>query len=114
MKAFYISHPYTGDEDMNRVKSIYIAAKLAEKYPKILFVNPLSAMYHTMTAELDYDAIMRQCEELLGRCDGVIMTGNWQESKGCRQEFEFAQKNNMPVYVGIDGFEKAVDESENV
>ena len=111
MNVFYISHPYTGDEDKNRAKAIYLAAKLAAKYPQIVFINPLAAMYHTMTAELDYDTVMTQCKELIRRSDGVIMMGNWQESKGCNMEFDFAVKNRKFVWNGADEFEKAmVDE----
>ena len=110
MNAFYISHPYTGDEDKNRAEAIYITAKLAAKYPNILFINPLVAMYHTMTAELDYDTVMFQCQELIRRSDGVIMTGNWQESKGCMMEYYFACKNHMLVWNSVAEFEKLIDE----
>ena len=83
MNMIYISHPYTGAEKENRKAAAAIVAELARKYPHILFVNPLDAMRHLKTAKIPYDAVLEQCKTLLGKCDGVIMAGNWKDSNGC-------------------------------
>ena len=77
MNMIYISHPYTGNEKDNRKAAAAIAAELAKKYPYILFVNPLDAMRHLKVAKTPYDTVLEQCKTLLGKCDGVIMAGNW-------------------------------------
>ena len=114
MRAIYISHPYTGNEDRNRAESIWITAKLARKHPDILFVNPLSAMYHVMTAKLDYDTVMEQCVALLRKCDGMILTGDWEESRGCNIEMRIACSDcDMHIWNGTEEFEEWLKGEEN-
>lgn len=107
MKTIYISHPYTGDETMNRDKAHLIAARLVKEYPGTVFLNPLDAMRHTVTAGLDYETIVRQTVELLRRCNSIIMTGNWRESRGCMMEYRVAQDIGMRIYDGIEDFRKS-------
>ena len=106
MKMIYISHPFTGNEEENRTKAHLIAAKLAAKYPAVLFVNPLTAMKHAVAAKLTYGDILDQCIELVNRSDGIIMTGNWRESRGCTKEYKFAKAAKIKIYDGIMGFEQ--------
>ena len=108
----YISHPFSGNEAENKTKAHLIATKLAAKYPAVLFVNPLTAMKHAVAAKLPYGDILDQCIELLSRCDGIIMTGNWRESQGCTKEYKFAKAVKKNIYDGIMGFEQDF-ENEN-
>ena len=39
----YVSHPYTGDEERNRAEAAEIQRFLQERYPDILFLNPIAA-----------------------------------------------------------------------
>ena len=98
MKMFYLSHPYTGDEEKNRAEAYFIASRLARKYPDVVFFNPLDAMQHTVTAGLGYDTVLKQCIEILRRCDGIIMAGDWSESAGCREEFRVAKERGLKLY----------------
>lgn len=106
MKTIYISHPYTGDEAMNRDKAHLIAARLAKEYPELVFLNPLDAMCHAVTAGLGYGTVLRQTVELLRRCNSVIMTGNWRESRGCMAEYLAAQDIGMRIYDGLEDFRR--------
>ena len=36
--------------------------------------------------------------EVLKRCDGVIFLHGWQESRGCNEEYSFAQHNHIPSF----------------
>ncbi len=96
METIYISHPYSGDEDKNREETRRIASDLAKEFPNILFINPLDAMQHTI--ELPYDVVLKQCIELLDRCDAILMTGDWKTSKGCVVEYNWAKEHKMPIY----------------
>ena len=109
MKMIYISHPYTGNERTNDYKARLIAAKLAEEYPDIVFINPLAAMRHLRYTELPYETVLEQCIELLCCCEGIIMAGNWRDSKGCMKEYDFAKKVKFPIYDGIAEFKKAME-----
>ena len=104
MKLIYISHPYSGDEVKNRKNATAIAAKLATLYPHIVFINPLNVMRHIPSTNLTYDDTIALCLGLLAKCDGIIMTGEWQKSNGCITEHNFAVKRNIPMWYGEDNF----------
>lgn len=105
MKILYVSHPFTGDEKENRKEARLITAALQRKYPKYHFYNPLDALRPQEEAGLDYTTILKHCENMIRVCDGVILTGAWMESKGCKQEARFAELNMKPLYTGIGIFE---------
>ena len=105
MNMIYISHPYTGAEKENRKAAAMIAAELAKKYPHILFVNPLDAMRHLKAARFSYDAVLKQCKMLLGKCDGVIMAGNWKDSNGCMEEYLYAVHHRLTIWEGTEEFD---------
>ena len=94
IETVYISHPYTGNEQENMEKALNIAKKLAKEYPDILFINPLHALEHE-SGVLDYDTCLNHCLRLLQICDGIIMAGDWQDSRGCKAEKEFAGKEEI-------------------
>ena len=98
MRLIYIAHPYTGDESKNRADAEQIAASLAKKFPTVVFINPLNVFRHLKKAETSYDDTLAQCIALMEKCDGVIMTGDWKDSEGCRREYEHAKAWNMTVY----------------
>ena len=95
MKMFYISHPYTGDETRNQMEARTITATLKAAYPQLIFVNPLDAFQYAKHS--GYEQILTQCIELLCRCDGIILTGKWRQSRGCMAELEAARKQAIPV-----------------
>lgn len=96
-RIIYISHPFTGDEKANVEDSIRIAKELVSKFPDIVFLNPLTALEHD--AEIcSYEVCMDHCLALLGRCDAIFMSGNWQDSRGCRKEQEFCVFEGIPVF----------------
>ena len=105
MNMIYISHPYTGNEKDNRKAAAAIAAELAKKYPYILFVNPLDAMRHLKVAKPPYDTVLEQCKTLLGKCDGVIMAGNWKDSNGCMEEYLYAVDHQLAIWEGKETFD---------
>ena len=112
MRMIYLSHPYTGNEQANRFHAHRIAAGLAREHPGIVFLNPINAMRHTVTAGLDYDTVIRQCLEILSRCDGIIMAGEWRESRGCMAEFRAAQGIGMQIYDGAGEFARECREGQ--
>ena len=104
MKLVYISHPYTGEETKNRREAEQIAAGLTQMHPGILFVNPLNAMRHHKKAKTEYEEVLAQCLALLAKCDGVVMTGKWKDSRGCRREREYAKEKQIPVWDSVEDF----------
>lgn len=47
---------------------------------------------------MPYGKIMDYCLELLMRCDGVTMAGDYHASTGCVIELTCAQHNGIPVF----------------
>lgn len=41
---------------------------------------------------------MRDCLEVLQRCNALILCGNWRESQGCNQEYAAAYVMDMQIY----------------
>lgn len=97
-KMYYVSHPFTGDEEGNRVEARLFTAMLKCNYPHI-FINPLDAIRYTeIVPEWNYEEILNQCIDLMYKCDGIILTGMWTKSRGCMAEKEAAQRKKMEIY----------------
>lgn len=102
MFTVYLSHPYTGDEDKNRLIARRIAARIVREYPGIAVVNPLDALQYATMTELSYDEILKIDIELLSRCDAVLVQGDWERSRGCRREVQAAYERGIPVFFEVD------------
>lgn len=104
MEMIYISHPYTGNEKGNRKEAAQITKMLGKKYPYITFVNPLSVLLHLKDANLAYDTVLEQCKAVLEKCDGIIMAGDWNSSKGCVEERNLAIEHRMVIWESVEDF----------
>lgn len=98
-KMYYVSHPFTGDEEGNTVEARLFTAMLKENYPQYIFINPIDAIrYVKHVPEWRYEEILSQCIDIMYKCDGIIMTGQWENSRGCLAEKEAAQREKMEIY----------------
>ena len=95
MKRYYISHPYTGDEEKNKNDADCIRAALKDAHPGICFINPLGMFGNKDT---DYCTALADAMELLSVCDAVIFCPGWEESTGCRAEKAFAIQQGIKIY----------------
>lgn len=112
MKWYYISHPYTGNEEENRKKAADVQRHLHEMYADIMCINTL-AMFAPL-AELPYEKIMTYCLEALRQADAVIMCRGYEKSRGCMREYEAAKREGIPVifYKGGDAPLVNIEEHE--
>ena len=94
MKRYYISHPYTGDEEKNKMDADRIRAALKEAHPGICFMNPLGMFGNKDT---DYFIALADAMELLSVCDAVIFCPGWENSCGCRAEKAFAIQQGIKI-----------------
>lgn len=92
----YIAHPFNGEQkNVDDVENLIV--KLLYMYKDTTYYSPLNAtgfFYHVFP----YDEGMKHCFEALNRCDEIWFCENWQNSKGCKLEMEYALKNYIPVY----------------
>ena len=94
MKRYYISHPFTGNEDENKADADRIRAFLKQKNPEICFMNPLGMFGGK---EADYCTALADAMELLSCCSTIILCPGWENSTGCRAEKAFAMEQGIEV-----------------
>ena len=112
MKWYYISHPYTGNEEENRKKAADVQRHLHEMYADIVCINPI-AMFAPLAA-LSYEKIMTYCLEVMQPADAVIMCRGYEKSRGCMREYEAAKQGGKTIlfYEGDDAPLVDIEEHE--
>ncbi|MBQ9698264.1 MAG: DUF4406 domain-containing protein [Acidaminococcaceae bacterium] len=98
MKLVYISHPFTGDKWGNRIDARAYCKQLNEEHNDWCIVNPLDMFLWTDRADLTYDKILEMCLAVLMRCDAILMSEEWEKSKGCRAEKAAAENKGMEIF----------------
>ena len=111
MKWYYISHPYTGNEEENRKKAADVQRHLHEMYADIVCINPL-AMFAPLAA-LSYEKIMTYCLEVMQPADAVIMCRGYEKSRGCMREYEAAKQGGKTILFYEGGDAPLVDIEEH-
>lgn len=109
MRRFYISHPYTGNEEINKANAKNITTRLQRDHAEDFFVNPLALMESCDEAGLDYPQIIHKCLEEMKLCQGIIMAPGWLNSQGCRKERDEATRCGLIVFDSIAIFEDWAD-----
>lgn len=97
MDILYVSHPYGGKQE-NEVKVDVIVRALQVAHPEFCFVSPVHAIRCPYN-RTDYIQGLDYCLELLRRCDGIVMCGNWQDSRGCVAEYVVNDIQGKPAYI---------------
>lgn len=93
----YVAHPCGGLIRKNRKECRQIikvlTKNLGEKY---VFISPILNFGH-MYYDVDYICGIETCIALLQRCNILLLTGDWKNSKGCLCEYGAARAMQMPV-----------------
>ena len=104
-KLVYVAHPFGGDEK-NREALRKEIADMVRQMPdadNYIFLNPLDFFISVADVQ-DDDAVLKQCLDLLMRCDGVIFCGNWRKSRGARLEHLISSVLKMRRWEGTAEF----------
>lgn len=93
MKLLYISHPCTtqGDINENRLKAQGYTKQYKNQGYHVL--NPLEVINSTTS----HEEAMKISIKLLKVCDAIAMCGDWEKSKGCVMEYEYAKQNRIEI-----------------
>ena len=104
-KLIYVAHPFGGDGKNRERLRKEIADMVGRMHDadKYIFLNPLD-LFISVANVHDDDTILRQCVDLLKRCDGVIFCGNWHKSRGVRLEHLVSSILDMRRWEGTDAF----------
>lgn len=105
MQLVYVAGKYSGETR----EEVQANIDLAETVGKALLKNGCAPLIpHKITSHWDTDPQfqrfehkdwMRACIVMLNKCDAIIMCPGWQDSKGARQEHEYATICGIPVLV---------------
>lgn len=97
MKIVYLSHPYTGNESINKGDARETCAQLKIEHPDWCIINPLDNFGWAYYAKLSYEKILEMCIALLACCDAIYMRCGWEKSRGCREEKKVAETWGLEV-----------------
>ncbi|MFX0015248.1 MAG: DUF1937 family protein [Promethearchaeota archaeon] len=109
-KLWYLAHPYSADSEdtieMNVMKASRIAAKLI--CAGLVVYSPIS-MTHWIHKEAvsmglldktEWELWIRFDEYFITNCaSGVIMAPGWEDSPGCRWEYDLFTELQKPIYL---------------
>lgn len=115
MKLIYVAGKYTGDtysaiDDNIRISEV-VSLKLIRKGWAVITPHKNTAHYEVYEDDtLTYHTWIAIDDEILKRCDAILMMKNWIESKGSKRELEIAKKLNIPIYFEADGIPEVNNE----
>lgn len=103
MKVVYVAGPFRGPDSWAIENNIRRAETLALEVWRL---GAAAVCPHTNTrffqgaapdnVWLDGDLA------ILGKCDALLMTADWERSSGARAEHDFAKERGLPVFYGLD------------
>lgn len=96
-KLVYIAHPYGGKES-NRKKIDVIMGDLVLNDTSHDYISPIHNFGYVYLIGDDYQRGLDICLSLLGQCDILVLCPEWESSRGCKGEFEFAKKHSISTF----------------
>ena len=93
---YYLSHPYTtfGDPAANRYSAEILERCIIDMY-QITIINPIVII----PVGTEDSTAMRICRTIYNASDAIILCPNWDKSRGCTEEYQWAIQDNKPVYI---------------
>jgi nucleoside 2-deoxyribosyltransferase len=100
----YVAGPYSANETYSEQDHI----KRAEQVSIQLIIQGFHVITpHKNTSgyeqyeddNITFDTWIEMDLNILKRCDGIYLFGDWNHSKGAMVEYGYAQKNTMPVFI---------------
>ena len=102
MPVVYVAGPYRGPDNWAIFENIHRAERLALEVWKL---GAAALCPHANTAHYQHaapdDLWLEGDLAMLGRCDAMIMTDDWEKSLGARAEHDFACERGIPVYYDL-------------
>jgi hypothetical protein len=109
MKVIYVAGPFRGETPWQVEENIRIAERTGLRVAK---AGHIPLIPHTMYRFFDGSASdefwLEGTQELLRRCDGIVMSVGWERSSGSKAELDLAmrgQKAGSLAFMSIEAFE---------
>ena len=104
MRVLFISHPFGGQySNYKKIKNLIEMLNSYKYTGKYVFVSPV-LMFAGLYGERTFEEDIEACKELLDRCDGILMCGDWKNSVGCMEEYRFALDSDHLTISEINDF----------
>lgn len=113
--VIYVSGPITAAEQIDRWNNIMHARDVAISLWELGFtvICPhLNTMFFDGCQGMDHDDWIEADFNIIERCDAMMMTHNWKDSKGAREEYDFCMDENIPAFEDILGLLDWVDDPD--
>ena len=103
MRVLFVSHPFGGQyTNYKRIKTL--VEMLNSSYTgKYVFISPV-LMFAGLDGDRNFEEDIEACKELLDRCDGILMCGDWKNSVGCMEEYRFALDSDHLTVTELNDF----------
>ena len=107
MNKVYIAHPFGGkQENIERVQDII--TDLIKRNEEVVYISPLH-MFGQWYDLVSWEQGMEWCLQTLEGCDAIVFASDeWQDSKGCCMEMEFAKENGLDIFM-LDEYKDVVE-----
>ena len=90
----YMAHPFGGSFE-NQILARNLARSLTKEYPEATFINPIdNFIYMDRRSE---EEILAAERFILAKCELLLLTGRWRESRGCRSEKNYAETRGIHI-----------------
>jgi hypothetical protein len=101
--VIYVAGPFRGPHHFAIWRNIMRAADLALEVWKLGAVALCPHMNTFCFQGAAPDAVWLDGDlELVRRCDGLLVTDDWQRSTGARAEVQFAEQHGIPVFLTLE------------
>ena len=106
MRVLFVSHPFGGQ--YSNYKKIEDLIEMLNNYKytsEYVFVSPV-LMFAGLYGDRTFGEDIEACKELLDRCDGILMCGDWKNSVRCMEEYLFALNSDHLTVTELNDFLK--------
>lgn len=101
----YVAGPYSASSEYTVAQNIeeakQISARLWEKGHAVICPHMNTAFFEN-EANVSYQQYMDGDFMMVRRCDAMVMTPRWRDSKGAKMEHEYARSLGIPIYYWPD------------
>ena len=116
MKLIFVSTPYSanswaGVKD-NILDAEILSVQLIARGWAVITPAKNTALYEKYEKLLDgkgYDFWIKLYKCILERCDAIILSEGWEDSKGAMGEYRHAGKKRIPIFFECDGIPEPED-----
>jgi hypothetical protein len=106
-----VAGPYSSPSPALRKLNILDAITFGQKVRALGFIPlvPHVTILPVEPTEAGYELAMRECFELIRRCDALIPMPTWRKSPGATREREYAESLGMPVFEDLAALQEVAD-----